>query len=122
MLRVKLLACVIVAYPRYFRKRKAEDEPDTATKKVKTEEEETMRKQNKTLFKHRDALSKALAKKHMSLILEDNNQYIPKGESKVSSWSIVFILARTEKNVFCIIAHQHSFFLSFNMDLYLLLQ
>lgn len=66
-----------------FRKRKAEDEPDTATKKVKTEEEETMRKQNKTMFRHRDELSKALSKKHLSLILEDNEQYIPKGESKV---------------------------------------
>lgn len=66
-----------------FRKRKAEDEPDTATKKVKTEEEETMRKQNKVMFRHRDELSKSMNKRHLSLILEDNHQYIPKGESKV---------------------------------------
>lgn len=64
-------------------KRKAEDEPDTATKKIKTEEEETMRKQNKILFRHRDKLSKVLSKKHLSLILEDNEQYIPTGESKM---------------------------------------
>lgn len=68
----------------FFRKRKAEDVPDSATKKIKTEEEEMMRKQNKTMYKHRDELSKALSKKHLSLILEDNEQYIPKGESKVS--------------------------------------
>lgn len=67
----------------HFRKRKAEDEPDTAVKKVKSEAEETMRKQNKTMFRHRDELS-GLNKKHLSLILEDNDQYIPKGESRVS--------------------------------------
>ena len=67
-----------------FRKRKAEDEPDTPTKKVKSEEEETMRKQNKIMFRHRDELSKALTKKNLSLILEDNHQYIPKGDTKVT--------------------------------------
>ncbi|KAK8406811.1 hypothetical protein O3P69_007397 [Scylla paramamosain] len=64
-------------------KRKAEDEPDTATKKIKTEEEEIIRKQNKIMFQHRDALSNVLNKKLLSVILEDNEQYIPKGESKM---------------------------------------
>ncbi|KAG0725102.1 Poly [ADP-ribose] polymerase [Chionoecetes opilio] len=63
-------------------KRKAEDEPDCATKKIKSEDDEIMRKQNKIMFRHRDKLED-LKKKNLSLILEDNEQYIPVGESRM---------------------------------------
>nr|XP_053644979.1 poly [ADP-ribose] polymerase 1-like [Cherax quadricarinatus] len=64
-------------------KRKAEDEPDIASKKIKTEDEEAVRKQSKKMFKYRDGLSKTLNKKELSFILEHNNHYIPSGESKI---------------------------------------
>ncbi|XP_069975958.1 poly [ADP-ribose] polymerase 1-like [Penaeus vannamei] len=64
-------------------KRKAEDEPDCAPKKIKTEEEETVRKQSKTMFKYRDNLAKLLKKKELSYILEHNDQYMPTGDSKM---------------------------------------
>lgn len=66
-----------------YRKRKAEDEPDTAPKKIKTEDEEAMRKQNKIMFKYRDELSKILKKKQLSCLLEYNDQLLPEGESRV---------------------------------------
>nr|XP_045597735.1 poly [ADP-ribose] polymerase 1-like isoform X1 [Procambarus clarkii] len=64
-------------------KRKAEDEPDTVSKKIKTEDEEAVRKQSKTLYKCRDELGKCLTKKDLSNILDHNNQFIPPGESKM---------------------------------------
>ncbi|XP_063601793.1 poly [ADP-ribose] polymerase 1-like [Penaeus indicus] len=64
-------------------KRKAEDEPDCAPKKIKTEEEETVRKQSKAMFKYRDNLAKLLKKKELSYILEHNDQYMPTGDSKM---------------------------------------
>ena len=66
-----------------FRKRKAEDVPDAPSKKIKTEEEELVRKQNKKMFKLRDQL-KTLKKKELFYLLEHNDQYIPPGESNVS--------------------------------------
>ncbi|KAK7070987.1 Poly [ADP-ribose] polymerase 1 [Halocaridina rubra] len=63
-------------------KRKAEDVPDSATKKVKTEEEEVVRKQSKKMYKCRDQL-KTLKKKELMYLLEHNDQYIPKGESSM---------------------------------------
>ncbi|XP_042855321.1 poly [ADP-ribose] polymerase 1-like isoform X2 [Penaeus japonicus] len=64
-------------------KRKAEDEPDCAPKKIKTEEEEIVRKQSKTMFKYRDSLAKLLKKKELSYILEHNDQYMPTGDSRM---------------------------------------
>ncbi|XP_071539623.1 poly [ADP-ribose] polymerase 1 [Panulirus ornatus] len=64
-------------------KRKGEDEPDSAPKKMKTEDEEAMRMQNKIMFKYRDELSKILKKKQLSCILEYNDQLLPEGESKM---------------------------------------
>lgn len=75
--------CTKLLSQHHTRKRKAEDEPDCAPKKIKTEEEETVRKQSKTMFKYRDNLAKLLKKKELSYILEHNDQYMPTGDSKV---------------------------------------
>lgn len=61
-------------------KRKAEDEPDSVVKKIKTEDEEIVRKQSKKMFKYRDQL-KHLKKKELIYLLEHNDQYLPVGES-----------------------------------------
>lgn len=65
------------------RKRKAEDEPDGVPKKIKLENEDALKKQNKIMFRHREALSN-LKKKELAYILECNEQYIPSGDSKVT--------------------------------------
>ncbi|XP_064103766.1 poly [ADP-ribose] polymerase 1-like [Macrobrachium nipponense] len=63
-------------------KRKAEDVPDAAVKKIKTEEEEIVRKQSKLMYKYRDQL-KHLKKKELTYLLEHNDQYLPTGESNM---------------------------------------
>lgn len=65
------------------RKRKAEDEPDAAPKKIKKKEEDAVRKQSNKMFQIRDELKKILHKRDMMAILEYNEHPIPEGESRM---------------------------------------
>ena len=76
------------------RKRKAEDEPDTATKKIKKEKsvdddtKKIQKKQSEKIFYYRDKLSN-LKKPELQDLLYYNKQNIPVGQSVVS---ILFLI------------------------------
>jgi len=70
--------------PCCYRKEKPADEADgpTPSKKVKSDKEDAIKKQNKLMYKYRDQLKKVL-KKDLQYLLEYNDQDIPSGEERV---------------------------------------
>lgn len=71
--------------PYSYRKVKPADETDgpTPSKKMKSDKEDAIKKQNKLMYKYRDQLKKALKKKDLQYLLEYNDQDIPPGEERV---------------------------------------
>ena len=76
-----VLRCV----PYGYRKEKPVDEADgpTPSKKIKSDKEDAIKKQNKLMYKYRDQLKKVLKKKDLQYLLEYNDQDIPSGEEPV---------------------------------------
>jgi hypothetical protein len=75
-----VLRCV----PCCYRKEKPADEADGPTpKKMKSDKEDKIKKQNKLIYKHRDQLKKVLKKKDLQYLLEYNDQDVPSGEDRV---------------------------------------
>ena len=71
--------------PCCYRKEKPADEADgpTPSKKMKSDEEDAIKKQNKLMYKYRDQLKNVLKKKDLQYLLEYNDQDIPSGEDRV---------------------------------------
>lgn len=76
-----VLRCV----PCCYRKEKCADEADgqTPSKKMKSDNEDKIKKQNKLIYKYRDQLKNVLKKKDLQYLLEYNDQDIPSGEDRV---------------------------------------
>jgi poly [ADP-ribose] polymerase len=76
-----VLRCV----PYCHRKEKPADEPDgpSPSKKMKSDKEDAIKKQNNLMYKYRDQLKKILKKKDLQYLLEYNDQDIPSGEERV---------------------------------------
>jgi uncharacterized protein with gpF-like domain len=76
-----VLRCV----PYCYRKEKPADEADgpTPSKKIKSDKEDAIKKQNKIIYKYRDQLKKVLKRKDLQYLLEYNDQDIPSGEERV---------------------------------------
>jgi len=67
------------------RKEKPADEADgpTPSKKMKSNKEDEIKKQNDLMYKYRDQLKKDLTKKDLMFLLKYNYQDIPSGEDRV---------------------------------------
>ena len=76
-----VLRCV----PCCYRKEKPADEADgpTPSKKIKSDKEDAIKKQNKLMYKYRDQLKNVLKRKDLQYLLEYNDQDIPPGEDRV---------------------------------------
>jgi len=71
--------------PCCYRKEKPADEADgpTPSKKMKSNKEEAIKKQNKLMYKYRDQLKEEVTKKWLEHLLKYNDQHVPSGEERV---------------------------------------
>ena len=76
-----VLRCV----PCCYRKGKPADEADgpTTSKKMKSDNEDVIKEQNKLMYKYRDQLKELISKHAMECMLEYNYQDVPSGEERV---------------------------------------
>jgi hypothetical protein len=97
---VKLFAvlgesAVLRSVPCCYRNKKPADEVDgpTTSKKMKSDKEDTIKQQNKLMYKYRDQLKKALKKKDLEYLLGYNDQDMPSGEDRVCiAFCYLFVL------------------------------
>jgi hypothetical protein len=71
--------------PCCYRKEKPIDEADgpTPSKKMKSDEEDAIKKQNKLMYKCRDQLKKVLKKNDLEILLRYNDRHLPPGKERV---------------------------------------